>query len=78
MDIQEIQRILNLVPPLPWHVSNGDDFDHWELWSSHPIKGCYMIQDDSEVESDKGFLEYLVKSREIIEYLLCELKYLKK
>jgi hypothetical protein len=73
-EINEIERILNLVPPLPWHVSCGDDFDHWELWSSDPKKGCHMIQDDSGVEPSKEFLEYLVKSREIIEKLLQQLR----
>lgn len=72
MDRAEIRRILSLVPPLPWHVSKGDDFDHWELWSSHPEKGFHMVQGDSGVEPSEGFLEYLVKSREIIEYLLDE------
>jgi len=70
MDVKEVRRILRLVPPLPWHVSSGNDFDHWELWSSHEKKGRHMIQDDSEVEPDPGFLEYIVKSREAIEYLL--------
>jgi hypothetical protein len=70
MDIEEIQRLLNLVPPLPWHFSKGDDFDHWELWSSHPTKGCHMVQNDSGIEPDDGFLEYVSKSRETIEYLL--------
>ncbi len=70
MDIQEIKRILSLIPPLPWHYSKGDDFDHWELWSSHPIKGYHMIQDDSGVEPSEDFLKYLVTSREIIEYLM--------
>lgn len=73
-EIQEIERILNLVPPLPWYINPGDDFDHWELYSSHPTKGCWMVHDDSGVEPDKGFLEYVVKSREIIERLLKEVK----
>lgn len=77
MDIEEIRRILDLVPPLPWHVSPGDDFNHWELWSSHEKKGYHMVQDDSGVKPDDRFLEYLVKSREAIEYLLGELKDIK-
>lgn len=74
MDKEEVHRILSLVPPLPWHISNGDDFDHWQLWSSHEKEGCHIVQDDSGVEPDPGFLEYLVKSREAIEYLLSELE----
>lgn len=73
-EINEIKRVLSLVPPLPWHINSGDDFDHWELWSSDPKEGCWMVQDDSGVEPDKGFLEYLVKSREIIERLLKAIK----
>jgi len=40
------------------------------LWSSDKIKGYAMVQDDSGVEPDKDFIEYVLKSREIIEKLL--------
>lgn len=73
-EIKEIERVLDLVPPNPWHFSCGDDFDHWELWSSHESKGCHMVQDDAGVIPDEGFIEYILKSREIIEKLLKEVK----
>lgn len=74
-DFEEINRILNLVPCTPWSYSEGDDFDHWELWS---CKECvHMVFDDSGVPPDKGFIEYVLKSREIIEMLLNEIKELK-
>ena len=73
-EIQEIEKILNLVPPGPWHFSNGDIFDHWELWSSHELKGYHMVQDDSGVPPDQAFIEYVLKSREIIETLLNEVR----
>lgn len=76
-NLQGIYSILSQVPPLPWHFSEGDDFDHWELYSSHPTKGYWMVQDDSGVPPDPGFITYVLCSRKIIEDLLKEVKYLK-
>lgn len=73
-EIEEIERILNLVPPAPWHFSSGDVFDHWELWSSDSLHGIHMVQDDSGVPPDEGFIEYVLQSRKIIEKLLKEVK----
>jgi len=73
-EFNEIVRVLNLVPPLPWHFSDGDDLDHWELWSSDKHRGFHMVQDDSDVPPDPGFIEYVLNSRRIIESLLREFK----
>lgn len=73
-DLNGIDQILNLVPKSPWHFSPGDDFDHWELWSSDKGTGCHMVQDDEGVPPDPGFIQYVLKSREIIEALLNEVR----
>jgi|SRR5580700_5762944 hypothetical protein len=73
-EIKEIERILNLVPPSPWEFSSGNCFDHWELWSDDEFHGYHMVHDDSGVPPDEGFIEYVIKSREIIERLLNEAK----
>jgi hypothetical protein len=72
--IKEIERILSLVPPSTWHYREGDDFDHWELWSDDYLYGYHMVQDDSGVPPDAGFIEYVLASRSIIEDLLKEVK----
>ncbi len=72
--IKEIERILNLVPPAPWCFSAGSEFDHWELWSDDMFYGYHMVQDDSGVPPDAGFIEYVLESRNIIEDLLKEVK----
>lgn len=73
-EIKQIECLLESVPPSPWHFSPGDDFDHWELWSSHPTKGYCMIQDDGGVPPDSSFIDYILRSRQIIERLLEEVK----
>ncbi len=73
-DIKQIEELLEKVPPSPWHFSNGSVFDHWELWSDDPLHGYHMVQDDSGVPPDDGFIEYILRSREIIEMLLKEVK----
>ena len=71
--IGEIKELLNSVPKGPWHFNEGSDFDHWELWSSHEKDGCHMVQDDSGVPPDPDFINYVLKSRGIIEELLKEI-----
>lgn len=72
--IQEIEKILTWVPPSPWCFSPGNDFDHWELWSDDMLHGYHMVHDDSGVPPDAGFIQYVLKSRSIIEDLLKEVK----
>ena len=73
-EIKYIQDLLDLVPKSPWYFSPGDDFDHWEIWSSDKETGCSMVQDDSDVPPDDAFIEFVLRSREIIERLLKEVK----
>lgn len=73
-EIREIERVLNLVPPCPWVYHEEDDLDHWMLWSDDPLHGYVMVDEDAGVPPDPGFIEYILKSREIIEKLLKELK----
>jgi hypothetical protein len=73
-EIKEIEDLLKRVPPSPWNYCNGDDFDHWEIWSSDPLEGYNMVQGDDGVPPDENFIEFVLKSRGIIEKLLSEVK----
>lgn len=73
-EIKEFERVLHLVPPGPWHFHGGDDLDHWMLYSSHEKEGYHMVQEDSGVPPCPRFIEYVLKSRNVNERLLEEVK----
>lgn len=73
-EIEEIQRVLDLVPLSPWGFHEGDDFDHWMIWSDDPLTCRFLVDGDDGVPPDKRFIEYVLKSRAIIEKLLLEVK----
>lgn len=63
--IAEMEKLLKDLPDAPWNFIHGND--HWELYGS-----CYtyMVQDDSGVPPDPQFIEYVLKSREMMPVLL--------
>jgi hypothetical protein len=73
-EIKSIEALLDRIPKAPWSFCSGDDFDHWELYSTCPKTGCSMVQDDADVPPDPAFIEYVIRSRDIIERLLEEVK----
>lgn len=72
--IKEIETLLESVPKSPWNYSEGSEFDHWEIWSSHFLDGYSLVQDDSGVPPDACFINFVLQSRDIIEELLNEVK----
>lgn len=74
MRILEIKDLLKTIPRGPWNFSEGSDFDHWEIWSSHPIDNVSLVQDDSGAPPDKDFINFILQARAIIEELLGEIE----
>lgn len=72
--IKEIEIIINSVPPTPWYYCEGDEFDHWEIWSGDKVYGRHLVQDDEGVPPDEDFIKFILQSKDIIKELLEHIK----
>ncbi|NJL54194.1 hypothetical protein HC928_02760 [bacterium] len=65
--INEIKGRIEKLPPTPWHYSDGDDFDHWQVWGDDCV---HLVQDDSGVLPDQDFIDFILHAKDDINYLL--------
>ena len=66
--IKEIKDRVASVPKGNWQYLEGDDFDHWQIYS-HDYD-IAMVQDDSGVPPDENFINFILHAREDLLFLL--------
>lgn len=71
-EIKRLKELCERTPPPPWKFYEGDDFDHWELWSA--LSGEYMVQDDSGVPPANEFITFCIAARIAMPKLIVEVE----